>query len=106
MENNFTTNSHNDSLQKDNSKNKPLSFLIEIHIPPDQKLDMQTAEDLLSDTGIKVYPLDPRRGPIAVNPKLGHWVVSGTGDQEAQTKAGLIPGVIIRSNPRIEPFNP
>jgi hypothetical protein len=100
MEGKSTTDSYGKGSQNNNSK--PIEgFIIEID-RPDQKLDMPTVENLLKDTGIK---LDPDYGPYLVDPKLGHYVVSGTGDKEAQEKAKKIPGVKLFPDLKIGPIN-
>jgi hypothetical protein len=75
-------------------------FIIEI-ASPSKKLNLSDLEILLKDTGIS---LDQNYGPFLVNPKLGHYIVSGNGDTIAKEKAEKIPGVQTFSNMNIEPI--
>jgi hypothetical protein len=67
---------------------------------PGRALDMDDAVNMLAGTGLV---LDRSYGPIPVNPKLGRFVVRGSGDAGARKRAAEIPGVTLFSDARIKP---
>ncbi|HKQ57386.1 MAG TPA: hypothetical protein VJY35_05925 [Candidatus Eisenbacteria bacterium] len=67
---------------------------------PGETLAMDDAVSMLADTGLE---LDRSYGPIPVNPKLGRFVVRGSGDAGARARAAEIPGVTLFADARIKP---
>ena len=74
-------------------------FIVEIE-RPGKKLNMSIIQELLEGTGIK---LDLNYGPFCVNPKLGRYVVRGTGDSASMKKVENIPGVRSYKDTKIYP---
>lgn len=56
---------------------------------------------VLEGTGIR---LDDEYGPILINPKLGRYVVRGSGSASARARAEEIPGVRFFSDPAQQSF--
>ena len=67
---------------------------------PGPKLQMDDARALLGPHGVR---LDPDYGPIAVNPRLGRYVVRGTATREALDRIRELEGVTVFSDSRIAP---
>jgi hypothetical protein len=78
---------------------RPGTVLIQIE-RPGESLAMDDAVSMLAGTGLE---LDRSYGPILVNPRLGRFVVRGSGDAGARARAAAIPGVTLFADPRITP---
>lgn len=73
-------------------------FILQVESPGD-KPTLAAIEERLRGTGIK---LDAGYGPIAVNPRLGRYVVRGSGTPRAKARARRIPGITLFADSKVQ----
>lgn len=78
---------------------EPLHYVIQIDRPA-EALTLDRARALLEPLGVS---LDPSYSPVAINPKLGRFVVRGVATPDVRSEAERLPGVRFFADAKVSP---